>query len=404
MQEQKVCLLWLHFSCQEIIQFVFSNVAVCELIRAAMAGGPSSLASNMALVQVIVSQLMSLRPRFSAALAKVRSQVAFICILQSYCPDAVISHPFGSSELCNDRWNLFYVRSWRGVSLDLFAWSRIYHVVKFLPTKYFQDEDTVKGLARIFAEMCEAFVDTIAVGWSSSAFNSLARQWVSTLIFLFSSFMGSRCGGLPATSAGHDWGGSTQRFWDFFNNFQFLAWFERCACQRVSVTSSHLWKQHKIYFACFIHLALHSPPQAHGEASQGQAADDTLRELEKERRIKIFHPFFGLLASLVPFPLYWMLHLCSFNSLSCLFFACNFQLFLCISGKFQGSVSLHFWDVAQRWNGWIQRYKKKYSKQLSLPHVSSCSIHVIASWISVPKNCLFPSFSLLPGITFFHLE
>ncbi|CAI5959333.1 unnamed protein product [Closterium sp. NIES-65] len=96
---------------QSADMFEPSVEAVCELIRFSVSGGPAALAANMQLVQLIVPRIMALLPRFSAALKVVQA------------------HQQGQTDAEPE-----------------------------------EDEDTMKAMARLFAEIGEAYVDLIASG------------------------------------------------------------------------------------------------------------------------------------------------------------------------------------------------------------------------------------------------
>ncbi|GJP44351.1 hypothetical protein CLOM_g3730 [Closterium sp. NIES-68] len=96
---------------QSADMFEPSVEAVCELIRFSVSGGPAALAANMPLVQLLVPRIMALLPRFSAALKVVQAQQQ------------------GQTDAEPD-----------------------------------EDEDTMKAMARLFAEIGEAYVDLIASG------------------------------------------------------------------------------------------------------------------------------------------------------------------------------------------------------------------------------------------------
>lgn len=166
--------------------------AVCELIGYTVAGGASSLSANMSLVELIVSRLMSVRQRFSAALSK----------------NSISTTTQGNGD----------------VELD-------------------EDEETLKGLARLFAEMGEAYVDLIASGTDE------ALQMVQII---------------AEVTAHKD--------------------YEICA----------------ITFKFWHDLSSHLTDRSYAENNGGND-ERSVNFVEKERRLSVFRPAFGLLASLVSF-------------------------------------------------------------------------------------------------------
>eukprot|EP00850_Spirogloea_muscicola_P000526 SM000002S05606 [mRNA] locus=s2:1152982:1161233:- [translate_table: standard] len=96
--------------------------AVCELIRFSVGSSSADIAANMPLIQILVPRVMALRPRFNKALKAAQEEK------QGRSGVGDTSLDGGGDE----------------------------------------DDDTVKGMARLFAEMGEAYVDLIASGSSEA--------------------------------------------------------------------------------------------------------------------------------------------------------------------------------------------------------------------------------------------
>ncbi|CAM6084292.1 unnamed protein product [Calypogeia fissa] len=98
--------------------------AITELIRYTVSGNPGELAANMSLVQVIVPRIMALLPRFSAAVKAARAEKQV---------EQVLGGETGGAEGEDE-----------------------------------EDEEITKGMAYLFADMGEAYVDLIANGSAES--------------------------------------------------------------------------------------------------------------------------------------------------------------------------------------------------------------------------------------------